>query len=190
MQSKTTTKKSIYVLLDRIKKRPGFYLTSPTLDSLQNFLLGLSLGQHFCHTSGNTEPSFGEFSAWFLFHHKVPTAGAGGWRSALKSQSSNEREAFDRFFEQIEAYRQRTPAVQYDFKPTSAQRQLYATNSRNVQLGRLRLTRYKGERCLFLHALQPGRDDWFLHTGFTSLAQARPFLARVFGIMPAQWKKR
>lgn len=186
---RATTKQSVYDLLEHIKKRPGMYLRSPTLGSLHDFLTGFSVGRHFgaCYEDG--EPPFGDFSAWFCIHLDAPCAGAGGWYGAIRDESGDDKQGFDRFFEYLATYRQRLAVLEYNFALTPAQRKLYAATQRSPAPDRLRLTRYKGERCLFLHARGRGRHDWYMHGGFDSLAYSRRSLAKTFGITDAQWQR-
>jgi hypothetical protein len=179
---------SIYDLLDWIKNHPGLYLRCPTLGCLHDFLDGVSVGQHF-GAPADGEPRFADFSAWFCHHHKAPGAAAGGWYCAIMGESSDERSAFDRFFQYLEAYRHRRLVLQYQFTLTQRQRELYRTAQASPAPHSLLLRKYKGERCLFLHAKPLGKD-WYLHAaGFGSLAGARRYLAKVFGITGVQWRR-
>ena len=184
-----TRKQSIYDLLGHIQKRPAMYLRRPTLDSLSDFLTGFSVGRNFGLHSNNKEPSFDDFSAWFCIHLQAPCAGPGGWYGAITDESRDEKEAFDRFFQYLAAYRRRVPLLEYHFTLSPAQRKLYAAAQRSSAPRQLRLTRYKGECCLFLHARMPGRPGWYMHSGFNSLPYSRQSLAKTFGITDAQWRQ-
>jgi len=191
MRRASKAKPGIYGLLEAIRKRPGLYLRNPTLGSLNDFLTGFSVGQSFSPRAQDGCFPGSDFSSWFCWHHRAPGAGAGGWYSVIMDESSDERQAFERFFEYLAAYRRRVPALQYHFTLRPAQRKRYATSERSKAPKRLRLTRYKGERCLFLHAWWRDRDHlgWCMHTGFKSIGQSRRWLAKVFGITDAQWRK-
>ena len=191
MRRASKAKLSIYGLLEAIRKRPGMYLRNPTLGSLQDFLMGFSVGQSFSLRAQDGCFPHSDFSAWFCMHHRASIAGTGGWSGAIMDESSDERQAFTRFFEYLAAYRRRVPALQYHFALRPAQRKLYATSEGSRAPKRVRLTRYKGERCLFLHAWwrDRGHLSWCMHTGFKSIGQSRRWLAKVCGITEAQWKK-
>jgi hypothetical protein len=188
MQRSSKPKIDIYELLENIRKRPGMYLSTPTLSSLRDFLTGLSVGQHYRLDDTKGESSFSDFSAWFDHHHRAPAAGTGGWYRAISYESPDEKQAFVRFFEYLATYRQRSPILRYHFTLLPSQRKLYAAAKRSVAPTHLRLTRYKGERCLFLHARQRGRHGWYVHTGYNSLAQSRRWLSEAFGITESQWR--
>lgn len=189
MQPKTKKKQTIYDLLEHIQKRPGLYLGSRTLSSLRDFLAGFSVGQHFTEYAQDGDPPFGDFSAWFCIHHRAPRAGAGGWYGAIMDQLLDDKQAFDRFFEHLTDYRQRVPDFQWRIALTAAQRRLYLSAHHSPAPDRLRLVRYRGERCIFLYARRPRQRSWYLHTGFESVAQSRRWLGKVFGVTDAQWKK-
>jgi len=182
-------KQTIYDLLECIRKRPGFYLRSPTLRSLYDFLTGFSVGQNFAADAQNGERPFGDFKAWFSIHLDAPCAGAGGWYGAISDESGDGKKGFDRFFEYLTIYRQRVSLMQYHFRLTPGQRRLYVNAQRAPAPDQLRLTRYQGERCLFLHARGRGRQSWYMHGGFDSVAYARRSLTKTFGITDAQWRR-
>jgi hypothetical protein len=189
MRHNTKKKQTIYELLGRIQTRPGMYLSSRTLSSLHDFLNGYSVGLNSVYDERENEPSFGDFSAWFCYHHRNLRAGSGGWYGAIMDELLNDKQAFDRFFEYIATYHQRTPEYQRHLTLTSAQRKHYSMSQGSVAPERLRLTRYKGERCVFLHALSRQPRAWYLHTVFESTAEPRRWFKYVFRITDAQWMK-
>lgn len=186
MQRPPKQKLTIYDCLPSIEAKTGFYLSSRTLSSLKDFLCGFSVGQSYAGSMQCEEPPLGELSAWFWLHHRAPRARAGGWYAAIMDESLNDKLAFDRFFEYLAIYRQRTPESRWHFMLTPAQRKDYTATQKSPSPHRLRLTRYKGEKCWFLHARRHGIGGWYLHTGYISLNQARRHLTKVFGFTMAQ----
>jgi hypothetical protein len=184
---KPERKGSIYDLLESIKDHPGLYLRSRTLDSLSDFLTGFSVGQCGAFQMEDGDRSFGDFSAWFCHHHRAAGAGAGGWYVALKDRSADDKKAFDSFFTHLTDFRRRTLEYEHHFKLTPAQRHHYAAKQGSPAPDKLRLSHYRRERCLFLHAQGRGQRGWYLHTVFKSISMPYPYLSMVFGIKPAEW---
>jgi hypothetical protein len=164
------------------------YLLSPTLKSLRDFLVGFSVGRHFSADFRKDGRPFDDFSAWFSLHRRAPCAGAGGWYGAIMDESSDDQQAFERFFDYLATYRQAMPVLEYHFRLTPRQQRPYSIAQRSRAPHRLRLTRHRGERCLFLHARLRGVPGWYMHTGFESIPQSRRWLAKVFGITDKQWE--
>jgi hypothetical protein len=182
----------IYDVLEAIRKRSGFYISSPSLTSLKDFLAGLSVGRQFPPHATETDPSFGDFSSWFCLHLKAPASAAGGWYGAIKDECGDEAKAFQRFFEYLDSFRRRRPVLRYEVTLTPGQRRALVKREGPGSPKRLRLTRYKGDKCLFLHVQWPKGNwsrGWCMYAGFASLAKARPWLLERFGVTSAQWKR-
>lgn len=165
------------------------YVGARTLTALQIFLHGVSFGQVWAGRLRDGEPPFSEFSEWFKVHLSLTCAGSGGWYSAIKDLCPDDKEAFDRFFDYLELYRQRKSEFQRYFTLTSSQRKMYSATHREPSPDLLRLTRYQGERCQFLHARKKPHQGWYLHTTFRSAVGMRPWFERVFGITSTQWNR-
>jgi hypothetical protein len=169
------------------------YLTSPSLNSLYDFLVGVSVGRHFRAVVRKGERPFGDFSAWFWIHRDAPESKA--WYSSIMHESKDDLEAFERFFDYLAVYRQAVPVLEYHFRLTPRQQRVYCTAQRSWAPHltcraphHLRLTRYKGERGLLLHKRLRGVSGWNICTVFKSIPQSRRWLAKVYGITRRQWE--
>lgn len=181
---------SIYDLLDNIERKPGTWIGTASLRSLRDFLNGFSVGQMLSALKDKEWPLFADFSAWFCGHHNSPCAGSGGWYGAITNESPDDAKAFILFFDYLSAYRRRVAVLDYRFSLTPAQQQRLAQTKGMSVPKQLRLTRCKGERCLFLHA-RPSKfsQGWYLQSILKSIPLARKYLGQVFAITGAQWKK-
>jgi hypothetical protein len=181
--------KTIYDLLDHIRKRPGMYFHHSTLGALQNFLTGFSIGRSFSRGGRSEEPPFDNLSTWLGVHHNLRCAGAGGWYGAILDECGEGEKVFERFFDYLDAYRKREIELTYRFRLTAKQGRDAAVRNGGPPVVELRLTRCKGERCLFLHAHPRRQKRWYLACYFRSLATSRLYLKKVYGVTEAQWNR-
>lgn len=189
VERSTKSKATLYGLLDRIRRNPHDFLRRRTFTSLGDFLQGFSIAQHgvvYGHYGTENEPLFDDFGLWFHLHHGCPTA---GWFPEIMTQSRNTRDAFDRFFEYLTAYRDRSLGFRHSFALSAAQRKHYSALWRARAPKKLRISRYRGERCVFLHGCWDIHHGWQNHAGFKSMDQCRRWLAKVYGITPSLWKR-
>ncbi|MEY2427953.1 MAG: hypothetical protein QOJ40_838 [Verrucomicrobiota bacterium] len=189
MKSIDKTKATVYGLLDRVREDPRAYLRGRSLDSLADFLRGFSIAQHgrTCgHYTTQGEPPFHDFTVWFELHHHQPSA---GWYPAIMTESRTTKGAYNRFFNHLTAYRSRVLKFRCSFAISPVQRKHYVATLRSPAPKHLRLSRYAGERCIFVHACWQLRHGWQYHTGFRSMKQCKRWLARVYAFTPSQWER-
>ena len=172
-----------------MRENPRHYLRRRTLNWLGDFLGGFCIASHGAKYGNYTtegEPPFHDFTVWFELHHGYPTP---GWFPAIKAQSRSSREAFDRFFEHLEAYRARRLKLRSSFAISSEQRKRCSAVLKMRPPKRLRVSQYAGEQCVFLHACWNLRHGWQYHMGFRSMKQCRQWLAETYGVTPSQWRR-
>jgi hypothetical protein len=189
MPRDTESKATLYDLLARVHRHPRQYLQRRTLTSLDDFLLGFCIARHgaaYGHYSTQDEPPFDDFAVWFPLHYGSP---APGYSSVIKPESHNTGAAFDRFFKYLTAFRARKLKFRRTFAVSAAQRKHCSAVLNMPASKKLRLSRYEGERCVFVHACWKIRHGWQHHAGFKSMAQCRGWLAKAYGVTPSQWRR-
>ena len=94
----------LYGLLERIKERPGMYMGKPSITRLSILLTGYGMARSELGLPvTEQEKEFGGFQDWIQERYKITST--HGWDSIILFYSSDEKDAFNRFFELFEKYR-------------------------------------------------------------------------------------
>jgi hypothetical protein len=182
--------RSLYDLLDHMQQRPFSYLSNRTLTALKDFISGYFSATTFQADSlKSNEPPFSEFWSWLMHHHKWLNAGMAGWYGVIMDQTKDDARAFHRFFDLLAAYRRRKPELQIYMSLSSAQKKRFMSEQKERPPYRIRLTRYLGEDCLFLHIKHWARPGWEYCAVFDSIRDVPRWIETVFGIRKKQWEK-
>ena len=143
---------SIYPLLDRIRTRHPFYLSSKSLTALWDFLSGYSCADI---TTEIERPPFGLFNPWAIYRHFKGSGGAHVIQHILGT-TPNEAAAFDKYFELLDEYRRRRPQFVLEARLSAAQRERFRRKEMQKAFHfphppkMLRLRKCKGEKFWFL----------------------------------------
>ncbi|BAU15448.1 hypothetical protein LEP3755_60060 [Leptolyngbya sp. NIES-3755] len=104
-----TRSEYLYDLLERIRQRPGMYLGSVSVTRLSAFL-----GGYMCSRTESQLPDtpqeeeFSGFQDWIQARYKITSA--HGWEQIILFHSSDEKDAFHRFFQLLDEFRNGEPA--------------------------------------------------------------------------------
>jgi len=96
-------------LLDLIRIRPGMWIGEPSITRLAIFIQGFLTGIHAAHESLEAEaPSFRGFHDWVAARLGRRNNGHGWSEMLLDSTGGKEQVAFDKFWEELDAFRAET----------------------------------------------------------------------------------
>jgi hypothetical protein len=88
---------TFYELLAQIQRKPGLYLGSPSISSLYMFLNGYQFARRQLNLPLSAqEREFQAFQPWL--QQKYGIKSSQSWSQLILLRSSDEREAFERFF--------------------------------------------------------------------------------------------
>ncbi len=96
----------LFEILSKIKARPGMYLGNPSVDNLFMFLAGYKTARREL----SIEPTeaelkfYGDFQPWLQEKFNIRTNNS--WAALIQFHSVNQKEAFDRFFDLLDEFRQ------------------------------------------------------------------------------------
>lgn len=94
----------LYNLLQRIKERPGMYMSKPSITRLSMLLTGYALARSELGLPvTEQEKEFGGFQDWVQERYKITST--HGWDSIILFNSVDERDALDNFFKLFEKFR-------------------------------------------------------------------------------------
>ncbi len=92
-----------YELLDRIQKKPGMYIGSPSISHLFMFLCGYQHARDLLETPfTQQEEEFAEFQPWLQKRFAVNTSAS--WDKIILFYSTDESHAFDIFFDLLQEF--------------------------------------------------------------------------------------
>jgi len=95
----------LYDLLQKIEQTPSMYLGSCSITGLRMFLLGYGMARGKLGLPLTAqEKDFGGFQGWI--QEKYQSATSHGWDKIILFHSLEEKDAFKRFFELLEQFRQ------------------------------------------------------------------------------------
>ena len=95
---------SIYDMLDVVCKRPGMYITEPSINRLHAFLVGYTAGLSRVGFALRDEDDFHRFHDWVA--RRLGFGGStSGWCNMIRDKSASEADAFQRFFVLLEEFR-------------------------------------------------------------------------------------
>ncbi len=98
--------RTIYDLLDLIRVRPGMWIGEPSITRLAIFIEGFRSGIHAAHESLEAEtPLFHGFHDWVAARLGRRKNGHGWCDMLLDSTGGNEHAAFEKFWNELDAYR-------------------------------------------------------------------------------------
>jgi len=91
-------------LLKEIKKRPGMFLGKKSLLSLHSFLAGYMMARlDMGLSTTKQEQKFNDFAEWIPI--KFNDNSTRSWAGIILLNSEDESQAFDRFFELLEEFK-------------------------------------------------------------------------------------
>ena len=136
-------------------------------------------------------PVVGTFHFGKWLHHRFEWSHNCGWAQAIRTHCETDEEAFDKFFELLEDYRQLRP-VKYGeitlgaaHKPTGAA--TLGGGAWRLSPTRLEVYRYEPENFYFWVEYYPaGTDD---RSTFDSLERAFAYAEQLWRIKPAEWDR-
>lgn len=97
--------RSVYELLDVIRKKPGLFIGEPSVTGIWHFLSGFQFGLHSVGQPFETDdPPFIEFHGWIAARLGFSTS-TSGWRDMLLQSLGDETAAFERFFLELDVFR-------------------------------------------------------------------------------------
>src|SRR5579871_5603119 len=100
----TEMDESIYEVLAAIHKRPGFYVSAPSINELSAFLTGYTSGLgRFRYVLKDTV-EFHEFHDWVARRLGFGES-TSGWRNMIREKSGDEKEAFEKCFVLLDEFR-------------------------------------------------------------------------------------
>jgi hypothetical protein len=95
---------SIYDMLDRIRKKPGLSIATPSINRLHAFIVGYTAGLGRVGFAVRDEEHFHRFHDWVA--HRLGFGGsASGWCNMIRDKSKSEVDAFHRFFVLLDEFR-------------------------------------------------------------------------------------
>jgi hypothetical protein len=96
----------LFEILEEIKARPEMYLGNPSIENLFMFLVGYKTARRELGIEPTEEELkfYGEFQPWLQEKFKIRTSYS--WAALMQLHSINQKEAFDRFFDLLEEFRQ------------------------------------------------------------------------------------
>ncbi|MEG4999865.1 hypothetical protein [Microcoleus sp. B4-D4] len=93
----------LYELLDRIQKKPGMYIGSPSISNLFMFLCGYQHARDLLETPfTEQEEEFAKFQPWLQKRFAVNTSAS--WAKVILFYSTDESQAFDTFFDLLQEF--------------------------------------------------------------------------------------
>ena len=95
---------SIYDALDAIRKRPGLYLATPSINRLQAFIVGYTGGLGRVRFALRDEEHFHKFHAW-VAHRLGYSSSTSGWCNMILEKSASEEDAFHRFYVLLDEFK-------------------------------------------------------------------------------------
>src|SRR5688500_14159281 len=98
---------SIYDMLDVIRKKPGLYLGTPSINRLNAFLTGYAAGLLRVGFVMRDKDHFHRFHDWVALRLEFEESTAG-WCNIIRGQSADETDAFWRFFVLLDEFRKET----------------------------------------------------------------------------------
>ncbi|MTI41397.1 hypothetical protein [Fulvivirga lutimaris] len=104
---KVISSNKIYEILEVIRRKPHFYLTSKSITSLQNFLNGYLLMAGFSNDAYNSgDPKIDDFKYWILNKSSTQDGVGNPYSNTLLLECKGDEElAFERFFEYLDEFR-------------------------------------------------------------------------------------
>lgn len=105
---------SIFGLLEKINQKPGLYLGKPSVTALRHFLVGYKFARQEMGIAPNEiELDFyHEFQPWLQRYFQIKTSNP--WDNILLFKYVDEETAFFRFFQLLEAFRNRDKSQDID----------------------------------------------------------------------------
>jgi hypothetical protein len=104
----------LFVLLEKIKAKPGLYIGKASITDLRMFVLGYRHARtelKVAHTEAETD-FHKNFQPWLQVRLNVRTSNS--WDKIILFTVMDERQAFDYFFELLEEFRQRDRSLDQD----------------------------------------------------------------------------
>ena len=94
----------LYDFLKEIKKRPGMFLRKKSILYLHSFLTGYDMARfHMELSKTKQEQKFNDFAEWIPI--KFNDNSTRSWADIILLNSEDESQAFDRFFELLEEFK-------------------------------------------------------------------------------------
>lgn len=94
----------LHQMLQRIKQRPGMYLGKCSISRLRSFLDGYRLArQDLALPATEEETEFNDFQEWIQERFEIKSY--YGWNDIILLNSADERDAFNKFFELFEKFK-------------------------------------------------------------------------------------
>jgi len=95
---------SIYDMLDAIRKKPGLYVATPSINRLAAFLGGYTGGLGRVGFALRDEADFYRFHGWVARRLGFGES-TSGWCNMIRDRSTSEEDAFYRFFALLDEFR-------------------------------------------------------------------------------------
>jgi hypothetical protein len=91
------SEESIYDILNAIRKKPGIYIATPSINRLDAFIVGYTAGLGRAGVGLRDKDHFHRFHDWIA--QRLGFGGsASGWCNMIRERSTSEADAFDRFY--------------------------------------------------------------------------------------------
>ncbi len=105
---------TLFDLLEKIKTKPGLYLGTASITSLRMFILGYRFARsELSITNTETESDFyKKFQPWLQNRLSIRTV--NGWDKIILLTCTDEKAAFDYFFQLLDEFRQRDKSQDID----------------------------------------------------------------------------
>jgi hypothetical protein len=178
---------NILDVLDHMRERPAMYF-GRSLRPVEIFCDGYyaALSGHHVREDAPVIGTF-HFGEWLYRRHQWPHS--CGWAAAIQRNCASDEEAFDRFFQLLDEYRQLRPVVCAEVwlgaahKPTGVC--TYGSGAWPLPPTRLQVCRYEPEDFYFLVEYYPKcLDD---RSTFVSLEAAFADAERLWQVKPEEW---
>ena len=95
---------SIYDMLDAIRKKPGLYIATPSINRLHAFIVGYTAGLGRVRFTVRDGEHFHRFHDW-VAHRLGFGESTSGWCNMIRDKSTDEPDAFHRFFVLLDEFR-------------------------------------------------------------------------------------
>jgi hypothetical protein len=95
---------SIYDMLNAIRKKPGLYIATPSINRLHAFVVGYTAGLGRVRFAVRDDEHFHRFHDW-VAHRLGFGESTSGWCNMIRDKSESEADAFHRFFVLLDEFR-------------------------------------------------------------------------------------
>lgn len=183
---------NIYDFLVQARQRPSMYFGNCSLSVLETFCHGYYQALRI-HDIQEVVPKLDvwHFGEWL--RQRFDWSTCAGWSTAIRSNCSTDKEAFERFMEFIDEYRQLYSVLiaevhlAFNHKPTG-QGYILGNGSWMLPPSDLRICQWKPDNFFVMTEIYPSvQDD---RNTFTSLERAFAFAEKMWQVKPTEWTLR